>query len=175
MHQPCIKFVESIKAIYPAAFRDIKVLDCGSYDVNGSNLQFFTDIEYTGVDLVAGPGVTCVSAIHELTFPAGTFDTVICTGTLEHDIHWQKSVGKMIELLRPGGLFIIMVATGDFPEHGTTRTTPEASPGTAHTNYYRNIELQELEDILKSRKNFKEHEYLITNGGIDLYFWGVKK
>ena len=56
MHLEELKFVELTRDFFIKQ-EDIKVLEVGSYDVNGSIRGFFQNSNYTGVDMCAGPGV----------------------------------------------------------------------------------------------------------------------
>ena len=61
---------------YPEAFVCDSVLECGSYNVNGSVRGLFVAREYVGLDWRPGPGVDVVSLVHEYQ-PGRKFDTVI--------------------------------------------------------------------------------------------------
>lgn len=47
-------YCESVRQRFPDQFRNARVLDVGSLDINGSNRPFFTNCIYTGLDI--GPG-----------------------------------------------------------------------------------------------------------------------
>ena len=64
-HDEQLKFVE-LTQDYFVAKDNIKVLEIGSYNVNGSIRAFFPNANYTGVDLCDGPGVDIVSSGHTL-------------------------------------------------------------------------------------------------------------
>ena len=56
-----------------------KVLDIGSYDVNGCLKPLFRfDAEYTGLDMREGPNVDIVGNSHEIPFSGNHFDLVTC-------------------------------------------------------------------------------------------------
>ena len=81
-----------------------RVLEIGSYDVNGTIRSLFAgSAEYVGVDLTEGPGVDVVSFGHEYTSDK-PFDAAISGECFEHDPHWADSLATMIRLTRPGGL-----------------------------------------------------------------------
>ncbi|MFA5817637.1 MAG: hypothetical protein WC865_18705 [Bacteroidales bacterium] len=47
MHKAVKTFIQDLSLLYPEFFTGVKVLDCGSLDINGSNRQFFKDSVYT--------------------------------------------------------------------------------------------------------------------------------
>lgn len=76
-----------------------------------------------------------------------SFDVVISGSQLEHDSDWRLSVKNMIRMLKPrGGLLLIMCATRGYPEHGTFRTDPTASPGTSGLglDHYANVDIEDF-------------------------------
>ncbi|MCX6226290.1 MAG: methyltransferase domain-containing protein [Bacteroidia bacterium] len=137
MHKAVKSFIQDIKANYPEFFRNVRVLDCGSLDINGSNRQSFEDSAYTGIDIVNGPNVDVVTHVHDFKPPA-LFDVVISTEMLEHDENAQESLGKMFKFLKPGGLMIITAAGFGRGEHGTAGHHPKDSPLTH--GYYFNVD-----------------------------------
>jgi 2-polyprenyl-3-methyl-5-hydroxy-6-metoxy-1,4-benzoquinol methylase len=64
------------------------------------------DCDYVGVDWREGQGVDVVCLAHE--FPADRrFDTVLSASMLEHDPYWEKSLEKMVEVLKDDGMLFI--------------------------------------------------------------------
>ena len=118
-HPAQMLFVQSVKHHFPDYFKDSKVLEIGSLNINGSVRQFFENCEYLGVDLGLGKDVDLVSKGHELSFPDKSFKTVISCECLEHDKDWQKTFQKMYDL--SSGLVVMSCATIGRPEHGTSR------------------------------------------------------
>jgi hypothetical protein len=55
-HPQQAEFVAYCRLQYPQNFKDCKVLEVGSLDINGSIRDFFTDCQYIGVDLGEGQG-----------------------------------------------------------------------------------------------------------------------
>jgi len=92
---------------FPELFSDRKVLEVGSFNVNGSVRRFFSDCEYTGLDWRRGALVDVVSLAHDMPFDPGSFDTVISASTLEHDPYWDKSLIKMVEVLTDDGALLL--------------------------------------------------------------------
>lgn len=141
MHQAVHNFLTRCKAMRPDAFRG-RVLDCGSLDMNGSAREHFAG-EITGIDWRPGPGVDVVSLIHEYREkPDGHFDAIACCECAEHDPYWRQSLGRMMNLLRPGGNLIVT-----FAGPGREAHCLEASP---LDNYYKPLSLGEyLEAMLR--------------------------
>lgn len=175
MHPEQKKWCEYVKKVYSHYFIDRKVLDVGSLDINGNNRYLFTDCDYVGVDVVAGKNVDVVKPAHELEFDDGTFDVVMSTNALEHDIHFPKTLKKMFNLTRSGGLLFFQ-ACHKWHEHGTIKTTPYNS-GTSQltsewSNYYKNIEMEDVMENL-DLDNFENPSLSVL--GKDICFVGVKK
>jgi SAM-dependent methyltransferase len=153
-----------------------RVLEIGSYDVNGSVRRIFGNAgTYVGVDLHEGPGVDRIGFGHEVADPDGSFDAAISGECFEHDPHWRETLANMVRLVRPGGLVAFSCASRGRPEHGTSRTDRTLSPGTQSVglDYYRNVSQADLA-TLPLTEWFGEHSswYLSTN--FDLYFVGVR-
>lgn len=171
MHKEAKQFIKQVKAEYPEFFKNKKVLEVGSLDINGSVRQFFEDCLYSGIDLGDGPGVDGVIHVADLDVFA-KFDAVISTEALEHDARWAESLAAMYKDLEVGGLLLITCAAPNRWEHGTTRTDGgKKSPFTS--DYYRNISVEDFASVLPP--NFFSKSYLGYRGDMeDLYFAGIK-
>jgi len=100
-----------------------RVLEVGSYDVNGSIrplINSWKPSEYVGVDMVAGPGVDVICNAECLVekFGKERFDVVICTSVLEHVREWRKVVSGIKNVCRRGGVMLISVPSYGFKYHG---------------------------------------------------------
>jgi SAM-dependent methyltransferase len=153
-----------------------RVLEIGSYDVNGSvRALFSTAGEYIGVDLEHGPGVDVVSFGHHVDHPDGSYDITISGECFEHDPHWTETFQNMVRMTRPGGLVTFSCASVGRPEHGTARTDRTDSPGTQAVglDYYCNLAAADFERLpLRSMFSRWRFWYLPTH--FDLYFMGAK-
>jgi hypothetical protein len=178
-HQEQREFCESVRARFPRFFRNRRVLDCGSLDINGSNLDLFSGSTYMGVDIGPGRNVNLVCRTHELPFPEESFDVIVSTECFEHDRHYVESLRKICALLRPGGLFFFSCAGVGREEHGTARTHSGDSPFTSAEpgweNYYKNLEESDVRQALAIEDIFDRHEFSYNATTCDLYFWGIKK
>lgn len=172
MHNAVKTFLKEVRKEFPYKFRFKKVLEVGSKNINGSPRQFFWFCDYTGIDLSKGKGVDVVGKISYVDFGIGEYDVVISTEVAEHDNEWQSTFIMMYHHLKPGGLLIITCAGPDRAEHGTKRTTPEASPDT--TDYYRNISTEDFKSVL-SHAMFIQYTLMYARGKNDLQFYGIKK
>ncbi len=100
-----------------------KVIEVGSYNVNGSFRSFLTawsPSEYTGVDISDGPGVDVVCNAEKITdkFGKERFDIVISTELLEHVQDWRKVISNLKDICKPDGLILISTRSHGFPYHG---------------------------------------------------------
>lgn len=148
-----------------------KVLEVGSYNVNGSVREFFIDpLLYIGLDVASGKDVdqVCHGADYETT---DCFDVVISTECFEHDIRWDETFANMCKLCRPGGLVIFTCAAANRHEHGTPRTTPQDSA--LATEYYKNLNVKDFELRFDLRHYFSHYCFEAREN--DLYFFGVKR
>jgi len=98
----------------------IKILDVGSYDVNGSYRQFFASERfiYTGLDMEAGPNVDLVPE-HPYQWDeiaADSYDVVISGQALEHIEFFWVTISEMVRVLKKDGLLCIVAPNG-FGEH----------------------------------------------------------
>ena len=171
-------------------FPCLTVLDVGSLDINGNNKYLFeTHCKplYMGLDLGKGPNVDVVSKAHEYSAPDGSFDVIISTEMLEHDMYWRETLQNALRMLRSGGLMILTCASGVREEHGTPKSGKlDSSPFTLEIpewcDYYRNLYPPDLREVLDPPRNFKVCEIMQAGWAhkrdglfYDLYFSGVKK
>jgi SAM-dependent methyltransferase len=154
---------------------DIRVLEVGSYSVNGSIRDLYPAAEYTGVDLVNGPCVDVVGYGHEVSFPDGYFDVTLSGECFEHDPHWRATFENMVRMTRPGGLVAFTCASRGRPEHGTIRTGAHASPGTQAVglNHYRNLDAPDFSE-LPLGEMFSTYRFWYLATHFDLFFAGVR-
>ncbi len=149
-HPEQLGFFEACVRANPDVVAGGRVLEIGSYDVNGSVRRLFASAEeYVGVDLVEGPGVDRVADGSELDDPDGSWDVTVSGECFEHDPHWRDTLATMVRLTRPGGLVAVTCASRGRVEHGTSRTTATLSPGTQSVglDHYRNVSVAEVEQL----------------------------
>src|SRR3990167_781868 len=117
---------DQLKLKFPQYFNNVRVADIGSADINGTNKSWFENSEYVGLDIAPWANVDVVSVAHEYDVPDGSFDVVCSTNHLEHDIYWEKTLKKMVALLKYGGLMFFQTVHLR-PEHGTKTKNPDDS------------------------------------------------
>lgn len=180
MHEQARRFTLFIKENLQKFFYGGKVLDVGSGDINGNNRFLFDNSEYHGNDVFKANNVTIVCKTSALPFESETFDTIISTECFEHDPEYTDSFRKIVNMLKPGGLFIFTCASTGRPEHGTRRTSPQDSYGTignveGWTDYYKNLTVEDLDASINIGQTFAQYGSYYNAYSHDLYFWGIKK
>lgn len=177
MHDEARRFTLYAKSEFPQFFENYRfVLDVGSADINGNNMFLFSNCVYLANDVVPARNVTIVSETRKLPFSDASFDTIVSTECFEHDMHYEESFKKIVQLLKPGGLFVFTCASTGRAEHGTLRTCPSESMTTRYTevpewaNYYKNL----TEDDFPTDA-FESYCFYTNTKSFDLYFWGIKK
>lgn len=169
-HQEQKYFFNKVKEKFPSNFDNVKVLDFGSLNVNGSLFEMFTNSEYIGIDIVEGSNVNVVSKAHEYTSDTQS-DTIVSGEMLEHDEYWVESLKNMYSLCKNGGLIAISCAGKDRPEHGTERTGD--CWGTSN-DYYMNVEPKDIKKVYKTNM-FSDMYFEENTISKDTYFYGIKK
>jgi SAM-dependent methyltransferase len=116
MHDEAYKFVRSATGAFDTVGK--RVLEIGSYNVNGSVRELFKDAsEYVGIDAREGRGVdlVCSASAFEATKP---FDIVVTTEALEHSPRPADIIECAYRSLKEGGILIITAAGPDRKPHG---------------------------------------------------------
>jgi len=180
MHDQAKKFTIFVKENFQDFFKNKRVLDVGSGDINGSNRFLFENCDYDGNDVISAKNVTIVSKTKNLPFLENTFDTIISTECFEHDPEYKESFQKIYAMLKPGGLFCFTCASTGRAEHGTRRTSPHDSYGTIGglpdmSDYYQNLTEQDLNAVLPLNTLFYSWDTYYNAESKDLYFVGIKK
>ena len=175
-HDKQREYCQKIKEKYPNYFKNIKVLDIGSLDINGSNRYMFDDCDYLGIDVGNGPNVDFVCIGHKFEGPNEYYDTIITTEALEHDMYYEDTIKNAIRMLKPGGLLLFTCATTGRHEHGTRRTTPQDAPLLYGEwgDYYKNLTEDDVIKIDGFNRIFPDGIFEIGNENFDLYFSGIK-
>jgi SAM-dependent methyltransferase len=95
----------------------LRVLEIGSYDVNGSVRDLFTGAQYVGIDRRPGRGVDIVCDARDLDHRA-VYDIVLSTEVLEHEPDPAQIVACARRALRRGGLLLLTAASPERQPHG---------------------------------------------------------
>lgn len=189
-------YLDKVKQKFPEAFRDCKVLDIGSFDVNGNEKPWFDNCDFIGLDLLPGPGVDVACPANEYDAPNDTFDTIISCECWEHNPFYKESIMNAIRMLKPGGYFIWTCATTGRPVHGTAtqdaidrerhvtaqgnstanwKTMPNVQKQDWDNEYYKNITEEDIREFCDVDTLFSSYQFEVEENHCDLYFWGVKK
>jgi len=174
-HPEQLEFMRLARTNLTNSIKHGRILEIGSYDVNGSIRDIFNDgKEYIGVDLTPGPGVDIVSFGHKLDLADGYFDLSISAECFEHDPNWKETFENMVRLTRPGGVVLFTCASSGRPEHGTTRSDPTLSPGTQTLglDYYKNLNQADFETSIQLKDMFQIYKFWYLKNHGDLYFMG---
>jgi SAM-dependent methyltransferase len=175
-HFQQLRFVEVAAAHMARDWTGMTVLEIGSQNVNGSVRPFFRGADYTGVDLSEGEGVDLVASGHEVALPGRTFDLTISCECFEHNPHWAATFRNMHRMTKDGGIVLVTCASRGRREHGTTRTSPQESPGTTALgwNYYRNLNRSDFQSHFELDQMFQTHVLFRNEVSQDLYFVGKR-
>lgn len=170
-------YISNLKNRYSNYFSNKKVLEVGSLDINGTVRDFFSECDYTGIDVGSGPGVDIICPGQEYDAPDNIFDVTCSLECFEHNPFWKETFLNMVRMTRSGGLVFFTCATEGRPEHGTTRTTPNDSPLTIGIgwDYYKNLKEVDFTSTIDLNILFESYEFQVNKSSCDLYFSGVKK
>jgi len=175
-HAQQLTFFQAVKNFFPSFFEKNKVLEVGSLDINGSVRGFFSNCDYTGIDVGEGKSVDVVCPGQNFAGDAHSFDAVVSLEAMEHNPYWRETWVNMLRLVRPGGLVVMTCATLGRRQHGTTEFNPADSPLTHQLgqNYYQNLTQQDFEGIINHAGWFCHYGFSQDHETHDLYFWGVR-
>ena len=183
-HKEQKDFFEKVKRKLPEHFKNKRVLDVGSLDINGSHKYLFENCSYIGLDIDEGPNVDVVSIAHLYDASDNYFDTIISGSVFEHDMFYEKTITNIMRMLKPGGLFLFTCAGPGYPEHGTKRSgTQYDAPLLANiseewADYYKNLSGDDFKRIPNFTQTFPDGYYEIKDKDIeipsDFYFYGIK-
>jgi len=176
-HQSQRDFLKTIGAGFPIFFHNAKVLEIGSLNINGTVRDFFSNCDYTGIDVAAGKDVDIVCQGQQFNADTNSFDHVISCEAMEHNPYWKETLVNMIRVCRPGGLVTMTCATIGRPEHGTKRTSPSDSPLTIEQgwDYYQNLKSIDFTQQCELESAFMSFRFWVNWSSFDLFMIGLKK
>lgn len=120
MHKSAMLRMEWFVQNYISGNQPVRVLDVGSYDVNGSYRDLFSgmDVTYIGLDMSVGPNVDYVPedpyAWDELE--EESFDFIISGNAFEHIEYPWLTICEIYKKLKTGG-FACILAPNSLAEH----------------------------------------------------------
>ena len=96
-HKQQLDFISEVKKHHPEYFNSTKVLEVGSYNVNGTIRIFFENCQYLGIDVGPGKDVDFVCQGEDLDSPDNTYDVTVtdahnCTATVSATITSSSSL-----------------------------------------------------------------------------------
>ena len=181
-------FCNQVKEKFPESFKNKKVLDIGSFDVNGNEEFLFENCEFFGLDLGEVPGVDIVCPAQEYDAPDESYETIISCECWEHNPFYKESIQNAIRILKSGGLFLFTCATTGRPIHGVKslenycktkhedwKTMPNVLRENWDNEYYKNLTEEDIRECVNVDELFSQYEFSIELNHCDLYFWGIKK
>lgn len=174
MHQSQYDYVNEVKTLYPHHFKNVKVLEVGSLDLNGSVRPLFEDSEFTGIDIGPGPGVDIVCEGQKFNADDNYYDTVISCECFEHNPFWLATFFNMWRVCKPNGLVIFTCATTGREPHGVSWSMADASPLTIEKgwNHYLNLTEEDFRLPFNLDYFFSKYEFSVYLH--DLRFYGIK-
>ena len=187
-HKEQIDYINKIKTQFPEFFTNKKVLGIGTFNVCGTEDEYFTDCDYSGLDLGEGPGVDIICPAQDYDAPDNTFDVIISCECFEHNPFYKETIQNAYRMLKPGGMFLFTCATTGRPVHGTAsleeeskkkwpnwKTMPNVSRENWDNEYYKNLTEEDIRECIDVDNSFSEYEFEIETNHCDLFFYGFKK
>jgi predicted SAM-dependent methyltransferase len=96
----------------------LKVIDFGSYDVNGTLKPLFNNHEYIGIDMSEGPNVDIVCENNNVPLPDNSCDVIVSSSNFEHDELFWLTFLEMCRLVRNDGyIYINAPSAGPYHAH----------------------------------------------------------
>ena len=187
-HKEQVDYINRTKNKFPEFFKNKKVLGIGTFNVCGTEDQYFDDCDYQGLDIGPGEGVDIVCPAQEYDAPDETYDTIISCECWEHNPFYKESIQNAVRMLRKGGFFIFTCATTGRPVHGVIsleeesknkfpnwKTMPNVVSDNWDNDYYKNLTEDDIRQCINIDDCFKTYEFEVEENHCDLYFWGIKK
>lgn len=155
----------------------------GTFDVCGTEDEFFENCEYYGIDLADGPGVDIVCPAQDYNAPDESYDVIISCECFEHNPFYKETIKNIIRLLKPSGLFLFTCATTGRPIHGVKYLEEESKKLTMpnvfienwDNDFYKNLTENDIRECVDIDYIFNIYEFEVEPYHCDLYFFGIKK
>lgn len=170
-------YLRTLKDRWPHFFRNVTVLEIGSLTTTVDIQEIFEESWHMQIDADLGKDVKIVQKCHEPPRTDASFDIVISTNRLATNTHCRKIINNGIRLLRPGGLFVLLYAGSEKPEHvnaspepSSTAIPKEAESRPGHDKHLNAADIQTAIDI---DSEFLDHEFQVNSNVHDVYFAGI--
>lgn len=165
-------FFQNVKQFFPDFFSGTDVLEIGSLDINGSVRRFFSQCEYTGIDIGPGQKVDIICRGEDFPEKAGQYDVVISTEVFEHTENWDLIFLNMLRLMKRHGMIIFSCASWGRPQHGTSLFYSGSAPHVASADdYYKNLVAEDFMAAFQMEYWFSGYAFI--RDGDCLYFVGT--
>lgn len=120
MHQSSFQNMKKFKETYLDASKELRILEVGSYDVNGTYRELFNEPKWIfhGADMIPGNNVDIVlkNPYNWHNIPSNSYDVIISGQAFEHiEFFWATSL-QINRVLKNSGLCCI-IAPSAGPEH----------------------------------------------------------
>lgn len=116
MHKSSLQHMRHLVETHLDPACALKIVDLGSYDVNGSYRPLFAKSgwHYRGIDRSSGPNVDIVMPHpYRIPLPRASVDLVVSGQTFEHIEYFWITFLELVRVLRPGGkIFLITPSRG---------------------------------------------------------------
>lgn len=119
MHRTAYRNCKRFADKYLKSSEHHKILDVGSYDVNGSLQRIFMKDkwDYTGCDKEQGPNVDVVLEADTFPWSDKSFTCVVSSSCFEHDTAFWITFNEMERVTTDGG-YIYLCTPSSGPYHG---------------------------------------------------------
>ena len=166
MHKQASDYVYEEFHLWRGDREQLKVLELGSLDINGSVRPFIEPFasEYLGIDAQEGAGVDLVADGSTYSKP-NHYDVIVCCEVFEHTPDWKQIIKLSMDNLVDGGIFITTMAGEGRRPHSAIDTGE-----IREWEHYANIGEWELNQVMKGF--FVKSATNVS--GQDLRAWGVK-
>jgi len=110
MHQSSLNRMSEFVKAHLNPNDNLKILDAGSYDVNGTYKPIFENPnwQYFGLDIEAGPNVDIVVPLYEWDIEE-EYDVIISGQALEHVKDMNRFMLSICKAIKIGGLVCVIV------------------------------------------------------------------
>ena len=116
MHDTAMDLGREFFKAYVRRDGNLKIVDIGAQDVNGSLRSVATPgNQYIGVDFAEGKGVdVIIQDPYTLPFEAGSVDVVVSSSCFEHSEFFWMLFTEIQRILKPSGLFYLNVPSNGY-------------------------------------------------------------